>query len=421
MQVKMKKIYSLIIVALALLSVTGCKEDDNFTESIFDTDIAVVDEKSDTAPFDQWLYDNFVQPYNTEIQYKFNYNASKMDYQLTPADYYKSQLLAHFVRYLFYDVYDKCGGASFMRTYAPRILHFIGSSAYSPTTGTETLGYASAGVKITIINVNSMKTVEAGMTFTSDDLAYLNEKIFHTMHHEFSHILHQNKSYPVAFSQITPDSYDGRTWQDRDSTDSHSLGFITQYGSSGAYEDFVETLSCSITDTDGRWMNCLIDATLNGGVKNGDKEQVYALIDSLGITNLDDPNQHWNNFSIYKELEKNDETGAYEESGRYILDAHLTDAKTQASAADRTTRYELETSFTSFRDYLDNWVPISSTGESSGINAILKKIETASKWYTETFDLHLFRVRAEVRYRQEHINEYINSDQCVIYSLDKKN
>lgn len=414
---KMKKIYSLIIAALTMVVISGCKEDDDFTESIFDTNVAVVDQSAGTAPFDQWLYDNFVIPYNTEIQYKFNYNASKMDYQLTPAEYKKSQMLAHFVRYLFYDVYDKCGGQNFMRTYAPRILHFIGSAAFSPTTGTETLGYASAGVKITIINVNAMKDVTPGMTFTASDFARLNEKIFHTMHHEFSHILHQTKSYPVSFSQITPSSYDGRTWQERDSTDSHSLGFITQYGSSGPYEDFVETLSCTITDTDGRWMNMLIDATLNGGVKNGDKEQIYTLIDSLGITNLDDPAQHWNNFSIYKEYEKNAETGEYEESGRFILDDHLADAKVQAAAAERTVRYDYETEFTSFRDYLDNWVPISSTGEAAGINAILKKIEIATKWYTETFGLHLYSVRAEVRYRQDHVNDYINSDQCVIYDL----
>lgn len=398
--------------------VSSCKEDDDFTESIFDTDISAVDNSAATSQFDQWLYDNFVLPYNTEIQYKFNYNASKTEYQLTPADYDKSQMLAHFVRYLFYDVYDKCGGPLFMRTYAPRILHFIGSAAFRPTTHTETLGYASAGVKITIINVNSMKKVEPGMTFTPDDLAYLNEKIFHTMHHEFSHILHQTKSYPVAFSQITPGTYDGRTWQDRDSTDSHSLGYITQYGSSGPYEDFVETISCSITDTDGRWMNCIIDATLNGGVKSGDKEQVYTLIDSLGITNLDDPEMHWNKFSIYKELEKDAETGMWSESGRYILDSHLKDAEDQAKSAERTVKFEFEKEFTSFRDYLDNWVAISATGEASGINAILKKIEMASKWYSETFGLYLYQVRAEVRYRQDHINEYINSDQCVIYYME---
>ena len=253
-----------------------------------------------TAPFDQWLYDNFVVPYNTEIQYKFNFTASDLGYQLAPADYKKSQLLSHFIKYLFYEVYDKygekdaSGNAIFMKKYGPRIFHFIGSSAYSPTTGTETLGYASAGVKITLINVNEMREVTNGMTFNQDDIFVLNERQFHTMHHEFSHILHQTKSYPTSFGIVTSGTYDPRSWQERDSCDSHSLGYVTQYGSSANYEDFVETLSCTITDTDGRWMNTIIEGCLNGGVKAGDKEQIYTLIDSLEIENFDDPKMHWN-------------------------------------------------------------------------------------------------------------------------------
>ena len=95
------------MVLSAALMVTACGEDDDFTESIFDTSISAVDQSAATAPFDQWLYDNFVVPYNTEIQYKFNFTASDLGYQLAPADYKKSQLLSHFIKYLFYEVYDK--------------------------------------------------------------------------------------------------------------------------------------------------------------------------------------------------------------------------------------------------------------------------------------------------------------------------
>ena len=97
------------MVLSAALMVTACGEDDDFTESIFDTSISAVDQSAATAPFDQWLYDNFVVPYNTEIQYKFNFTASDLGYQLAPADYKKSQLLSHFIKYLFYEVYDKYG------------------------------------------------------------------------------------------------------------------------------------------------------------------------------------------------------------------------------------------------------------------------------------------------------------------------
>ena len=420
----MKKIFQSILALSAVLMVTACDEDEKFTESIVDTSISAVDQNAATAPFDQWLYDNFVVPYNTEIQYKFNFTASDLGYQLAPSDYKKSQLLSHFIKYLFYEVYDKYGekdangNAVFMKKYGPRIFHFIGSSAYNPTTGTETLGYASAGVKITLINVNEMREVTNGMTFNQNDIFVLNERQFHTMHHEFSHILHQTKSYPTSFGIVTAGTYDPRSWQDRDSCDSHSMGYFTQYGSSANYEDFVETLSCTITDTDGRWMNTIIEGCLNGGVKAGDKEQVYALIDSLEIENFDDPSMHWNNFTIFEETML-DDSGERIHT-RYILDSHLDDSRSHLQSSASSTDYakykwNSYKTFTSFREFLDEWVPYDTSDETKGINAMLKKMDIATKWYTESWGLHLFTVRHEVDYRQKHINDYMNSGDCVIY------
>ena len=403
----MKKIFNIVMAAAVGLAVVSCGNDDDFTESIFDTNIEAVDDDATTAPFDQWLYDNFVVPYNTEIQYKFNYPASNMSFQLAPADYKKSQLLSYFIKYLFYDVYTLYGGEDFMKQYGPRIFHYIGSAAYSPTTGTETLGYASAGVKITLINVNNMKLWTENNEYTPADMDLLNKDQFHTMHHEFSHILHQTKSYPVTFGQITPGTYDPRSWQDRDSVDSHLLGYITQYGSSGAYEDFVETLSCTITDTDYRWMTTIIDACANGGVKDGDKERIYTLIDSLEIEGLDDAGKIWNNFTLYREEARNEETLRYEETGRYVPSFHQADAREHS---ELTLRFVEEKKFTSFRDFLDNWVQTDLSENTGGINAILKKFDIATKWYTETWGLHLFEIRREVRDRQNKINDFVRQN-----------
>lgn len=392
----------------------SCSKDDDFDDSIFDTNIAAIDDKEATAPFDKWLYDNFVVPYNTEIQYRFNFPASNLSFQLSPADYKKSQLLAHYIKYLFYDVYTLYGGDDFMKKYGPRIFHFIGSAAYSPTTGTETLGYASAGVKITLINVNNMKLWTPESEYNSSDMELLNKDQFHTMHHEFSHILHQTKSYPVSFGQVTPGSYDPITWQERDSVLSHSLGYLTQYGSSASYEDFVETLSCTITDTDCRWMYTIIDACSNGGLKNGDKEQVYTLIDSLEIGGVDEPGKPWNKFSIYEESIVSSETG--DEVKRYVPSFHINDAKIKyAEKGEATPTYTKVADFTSFRDYL-NWAEGKATDEIGGMNAILKKIDIATKWYTTNWGLHLYEIRREVRKRQDNINEYTRNN-VVIYDL----
>ena len=392
------------------LSMTSCTNDDDFTASIFDTTVGAVDTTASTAPFDKWLYENFVLPYNTEIQYKFNLPASDLSFQLTPADYKKSQLLSHFIKYLFYDVYNKYAGEDFMKKYGPRIFHYIGSAAYAPTTGTETLGYASAGVKITLINVNNMKYWTPETPYTDADMDQLNKDQFHVMHHEFSHILHQTKTYPVAFGQITPGSYEARGWQERDSILTHQLGYLTHYASSAIYEDFVETLSCTITDTDYRWMTTIIEACLNGGVKNGDKEAVYTLIDSLGIRDFNDPGKIWNNFSIYKELAKNENSGEYEETGRYVPSFHRQEAMSKSDAA---LRFELVKDFTSFKDYME-WVKEDTDDKEGGINAILKKLSIAEAWHMEKWGLPLYQLRREVRERQDKVNDFVR-DSVTIY------
>ena len=52
----MKKLIYILCVAVVVMSVSSCRDDGDFTESIFDTTIPAVDPNSATAPFDQWLY-----------------------------------------------------------------------------------------------------------------------------------------------------------------------------------------------------------------------------------------------------------------------------------------------------------------------------------------------------------------------------
>lgn len=491
----------LLYIALGLtlgLSFSSCSED-NLGESIFDTDIPVVDPNSATAPFDQWLEDNFRKPFNTEIQYKFNLTSSPMNFQLAPADYGKSQLLAHLIKYLFYDVYNMYGekryytdengeekvDTIFMRKYGPRIFHFIGSKAISGSTGTETLGYASGGVKITLINVNDMKMVQTDedghptTQFTDAEIDNLNQYQFHTMHHEFSHIMHQTKVMPVDYTQVTPTGYVERNWQDVDSVSAHARGFTTHYACSGGSEDFVETLSSVITDTEHRWMLRIVNMCANGGYKVANKKQVYDLIDSLGITQekLNDPNQPWNKLYFYEEFD-NDEIP----TGNRVTQYHLADAKDKnnASSDDKNYKYGIQitdpnnpdkkiikegvptnywtkeeadeenakhmiadskgrqpgddgykTTYEkgykakkefddkdalTFNDFI-NSLSDGNAAEVKGFEGFSKKLDIATKWYTEEWGLYLFQMRAEVQKRQKNLNEYLKG--ITIYKLLK--
>ena len=92
---------------------------------------------------------------------------------------------------------------------------------------------------------------------------------------------------------------------------------------------------------------------------------------------------------------------------------------TEASSTGRNVAkyvYENYRTFTSFRDFL-NWVEYTTDDEVDGIDALLKKINIATDWYTDRWGLFAFTLREEVRYRQDHINEWIKSDDVKIYDL----
>lgn len=408
-------------MAVMTTAFTACGNDDDFTASIYDTSIPVVDPNATTYPFDQWVYDNFTKPYNVEIQYQFDLPASDHSFQLVPAEYKRSQVLAHFIRYLFYDVYTKYAGEDFMRQYGPRIFHFIGSSGYNPNKGTEVLGTASGGVKITLYKINNLKGYVPGSTvYGGEDMDELNQNYFHTMHHEFSHIQHQTKPYPITFGQITSSTYDPVDWGDRDSLASHTMGYVTQYGSSANYEDFVETLSCIITDSDLRWMRRIIRATIPG-FRAGDKEDILELVANLGI-DANKAGAEWTKFSIYDEKKYDVELGTYQPTNRVGIKQDVDDHSSvpwsnyinkvydpnKGKYVDEY-QYTLKKTFNSFAEFLD-WVPIKTDDSITGINSLLKKISIATAWHKEKWGLNTFTLRKEVAARQKNINSYLSSE-----------
>ena len=139
-------------------------------------------------------------------------------------------------------------------------------------------------------------------------------------------------------------------------------------------------------------------------MKEGDKERIYTLIDSLEIQGLDVPTKPWNKFTIKKETVVSKETG--ETTERFVPDFHVADAQEERESNDNEDKvtYVDEKTFTSFRDYLDNWVKVDNGAAPKGMNAILKKLDIATKWYTGKWGLYLFALRREVGQRQQNLN-----------------
>lgn len=244
---KYMKYLSVMLAAFLLISCSEEKLDPN--SQIFDSSV-------EQNEFDEWLVENYITPYNIEFKYRMEYIESDMNYYLVPAEYDKSIQIAKLMIHLCLQAYDDVTGSKeFIKTYFPKMIHIIGSPAYR-NNGTMVLGTAEGGLKITLYMINSLQL----------DPEYLNEYYFHTMHHEFAHILHQTKPYSSDFEMISGSEYVKDTWNSTFKSDEEAQqkGFITPYASSEANEDFVELLSTYITNTPKFWSDMLKTAGKEG-------------------------------------------------------------------------------------------------------------------------------------------------------------
>jgi substrate import-associated zinc metallohydrolase lipoprotein len=365
----MKSLFKILLAAaigMATFSFVGCS-DEEFTPTIFDTREYPLDKSVYSFPLDTFLKVNFLEPYNLKFLYKMQDIGSDMQKNLVPCEYEKSIDIAVLSKYLWYDVYDKCAGKTFLKLYSPRIIHVIGSPALNPSSGTETLGQAEGGLKITLYNANNL---------SPNDIETLNEKFFKTMHHEFSHILHQNKEYPTDFRLISNGLYNAISWQDTADSLAVAQGFVSDYASSQAREDWVEVIANYIVKDSITWANMLSAAQY-------DWERVSV------------------EMSTFNPLDQRCKAGlANRDSVGYIDRKNPTASNTQYNIQRKIIQ----------RDTLD--LPLrnaegvgqiifsDNTDGIDGKQVILQKLEMARQWLKEKFDLDLDELRREVQTRQ---------------------
>ncbi|MCD7899101.1 MAG: putative zinc-binding metallopeptidase [Bacteroides sp.] len=246
---KRKILYIILSVMLVGFTFSACSEDSLSSTSV------VIDSTNEQNEFDRWLDTYFRADYNIQFKYKYEDIESDLTYDLVPADIVESKKLAKMVKYLWLEPYVEVGGLTFLRTYAPRIFHVIGTVGWNAN-NTYTLGTAEGGLKITLYAGNwladwlEIDEEENKVVYLDKD--NINYYYLHTLHHEFGHILHQTKDYPTEFKEISAGNYKA-TWDDLDDEDALELGFISAYATSEANEDFVETLAFYVTLSDEEW------------------------------------------------------------------------------------------------------------------------------------------------------------------------
>lgn len=246
-----KNIYAILLAFVASFALMSCSDDEPSSESIFPT----TSPKRDA--FDKWLLENYTFPYNVEMKYKMEDIESDMKYHLVPADSAKTAKLSIIMKYLWFDAYNEVVGPDFIKENMPRTIHFIGSPAYN-SEGTMVLGTAEGGLKITLYMVNSLDDK------TLNDYDTMNKYYFHTLHHEFTHILNQKIPYDQSFKLITESGYVSGDWYTISDKTAHQAGFVTPYAMVEPLEDFAEMLSGYVTMSQSEWNAILADAGTTG-------------------------------------------------------------------------------------------------------------------------------------------------------------
>ena len=231
------QILSLLLFLTGLF--TSCKEDSLNSTSIFDDSL-----ETEKNELDIWLDKNYLYPYNLEFKYRMEDIESSMSNNLVPIEYDMAIKMARIVKHAWFEAYDEIGGIQFTRKYAPKVIHLIGSQQWN-SNGTITLGYAEGGLKVTLVGGNWLDPT---------NIDNLNEMYFQTMHHEFAHILHQNKDYPTEYNKLSEGRYSPSGWNNRKKISDYApYGFVTAYGSSQPGEDIAEVTACYLTWTQAQW------------------------------------------------------------------------------------------------------------------------------------------------------------------------
>ena len=272
MMMKIRNIGIALLFATGL-TLTSCNKDDLESKSIFTDDLESAASLSD---FDKWLNVNYREAYNIELKYRYIDNESDRYYNVIPAEYEKAKALAILVKHMWLDTYSEVMGKDFLRTYAPRIIQLTGSYKYqqneSGESGGVVMGTAEGGIKVMLYGINSMDIdnpyINIDDPYSSDKWSTtvfdMNHWFFHTMHHEFCHIMTQKKEYDTEFRAISAADYHATDWVNVNDIDAAKEGFVTGYASGEYNEDFAEIYATYVTMTPEAWQKIIDNAGEDG-------------------------------------------------------------------------------------------------------------------------------------------------------------
>jgi substrate import-associated zinc metallohydrolase lipoprotein len=222
----MKRTFIFILLG-ALTLVTACYPDEEITAP-------VRAEEWSTDPLDVYIRENFGDPYNIAVRYRYVDRYVDANKRVTPPKLDKVQPMLDFLTELWIEPFiDVANGSRFFKSHVPAEVVLIGSTMYNAD-GTVTLGTADAGARITLTEVNFVDPENPEWVFRQ----------LGTIYHEFAHIMHQRYNLPPAWQEISPQGYTSLgSWYNLTEDEALERGFVSPYGTSTFNEDFAEVVA----------------------------------------------------------------------------------------------------------------------------------------------------------------------------------
>ncbi|GAA0563404.1 zinc-binding metallopeptidase [Chitinophaga japonensis] len=215
------------------------------------------------GPIDVWINDSLTAPYNISAKYKWDQGELDFNRTLTPPREEKIIPVLSAIKKVWISNYVAVAGELFMKQYSPKFFVLVGSASYNPD-GTITLGTAEGGRRILLYVLNDFRI--KGMPGYVPSDSFNVKEMFHTIEHEFGHILHQHVLYTPDFKRISTGMYTSN-WNNVSDAQANQDGFISAYAMSAPDEDFVEMISIMLVE--GRsGFNNLVDG-ITGTSPNG--------------------------------------------------------------------------------------------------------------------------------------------------------
>ena len=248
----MKSLQTFLFIFSCTVTMLSCRKDDISGNA--DNIAGLGGDTWVKGPIDEWILSNLTVPYNVAVKYKWDQSEMEFNKIIVPPDEDKILPVLSAVKQVWIDNYVAETNELFMKKYCPKFFVLAGSASWNMD-GTITLGQAEGGRKILLYQLNDFRV--KGMDGYQPSDSFTVKQMFHTIEHEFAHILHQNVMYPQEFKQVSVGNYTSN-WNNVSDEAANELGFISAYAMSFPDEDFVEMTSMMLVE--GRnWFNAMVN------------------------------------------------------------------------------------------------------------------------------------------------------------------